>query len=230
VGRQLETTVTLGGVTRRNARVHLDSRALQVSGRPRIEVAFAEISRVEVEGGCLSLATPQGLLRIEAGDQAETWAERIRTPPTRAKKLGLREGSSVAISGLDDPALAAEVLGAGARLVALKAGVDLLFFAADSPQALARLPQLARRLAPDGALWVVRSKGRGASVSEDAVRTAARSAGLVDVKVVAFSDTQSADKFVIPVSARTPGTSSATRTKKQPSARRTAQAPAKRKA
>ena len=202
MGRQLETTVSFADVTRRNAGVHLDSKALQVSGRPRIEVAFAEISRVEVDGGRLSLATPRGLLVIEAGDQAEAWAEKIRSPATRAKKLGLRPGSNVALSGLDDPALRAEVESAGARVVALKAGVDLVFFGVESPEALSRLPGLVQKLAPDGALWVVRTKGRGASVSEDAVRTAARGAGLVDVKVVSFSDTQSADKFVIPVAKR----------------------------
>jgi hypothetical protein len=34
------------------------------------------------------------------------------------------------------------------------------------------------------------------------VRIAAKAAGLVDVKVVAFSDKLTADKFVIPVAAR----------------------------
>ena len=35
-------------------------------------------------------------------------------------------------------------------------------------------------------------------VSESEVRTAGRAAGLIDVKVVRFSDTHTADKFVIP--------------------------------
>src|SRR3954465_8977381 len=102
MGRQLQTTVRFAGVTPRNATLHLDSQALQISGRPRIEVAFAEITRVEVAAGSLSLATPRGLLLIQAGEQAEAWAEKIRTPPTRAKKLGLRPGASVALLGLDD--------------------------------------------------------------------------------------------------------------------------------
>jgi hypothetical protein len=205
MGRELETTITFDGVTRRNATVHLDTRALQVSGRPRIEVRFAEIERVEVAGGGLRLSTPRGLLVIQAGEQAQAWAEKIRTPAPRAKKLGLKAGASVALSGLADPLLAAEVESAGAQLVALKAGVDLVFFGVQTADELARLPALAQRLAPAGALWVVRTKGRGASVSEQAVRAAARGAGLVDVKVVAFSDTQSADKFVIPLAERPRG-------------------------
>ena len=202
MGRQLETTVSVAGVTRRAVSVHLDSQALQISGRPRIAVAFGEISRVEVDGGSLTLATPRGLLVIQAGEQAEAWAAKIRTPPTRAKKLGLRAGARVTISGLEDPALNAELESAGARLVAAQADLDLIFFGVAEPKELTRLPALVQKLAPDGALWIVRSKGRAASVSEQAVRTAARAAGLVDVKVVSFSATRSADKFVIPVAER----------------------------
>lgn len=204
MGRELETTVTFAGVERPRAKVHLDSKALQVSGRPRIELAFAEVTRVEVDAGTLSLSTARGLLVIEAGDEAETWAQKIRTPPTRAKKLGLRPGARVAITGIDDASLAAEVEAAGATLESLKAPLDLVFLGADSNASLARLPPLVPKLAAGGALWIVRRKGRSASVSEDAVRSAARAAGLVDVKVVAFSDTHSADKFVIPVAARAP--------------------------
>lgn len=204
MGRELETKVSFGEIERPRARVHLDSKALQVSGRPRIEVAFAEVERVAVEAGRLSLYTARGLLVIEAGDAAETWAQKIRTPPTRAKKLGLRSGARVALSAIDDPSLAAEVEAAGARLGPLKAPLDLVFLGVESAASLARLPSLIAKLAGDGALWIVRRKGRGASISEDAVRGAARAAGLVDVKVVAFSATHSADKFVIPVAARSP--------------------------
>ena len=211
MGRELETRVTFAGIERPRARVHLDSRALQVSGRPRIEIAFAEVERVEVEAGTLSLATARGLLVIEAGDQAETWAQKIRTPPTRAKKLGLRPGARVALSGIDDACLAAEVEAAGATLRPLKAPLDLVFLGVDSAVSLARLPSLIAKLAVDGALWIVRRKGSGASVTEGAVRNAARAAGLVDVKVVAFSESHSADKFVIPVAARKPA-SAPTRT------------------
>src|SRR6185436_5871443 len=166
MGRELETTITFDGITRRNASVHLDTHALQVSGRPRIEVQFAEVERVQVDGGRLSLSTRRGLLVIVAGEQAEAWAEKIRNPPTRAKKLGLKAGARITIQGLDDPLLTREVQGAGAHVVPLQAGVDLVFFGVQAPDALARLPALASKLAPAGALWVVRSKGRGASVSE----------------------------------------------------------------
>ena len=58
---------------------------------------------------------------------------------------------------------------------------------------------VARAAARYGSL---RRKGAGAAVSEGDVRGAARAAGLTDVKVAAFSDERTADKFVVPVAAR----------------------------
>ena len=53
----------------------------------------------------------------------------------------------------------------------------------------------------NGALWVIRPKGRP-EISEKAVMAAGKAAGLVDVKVVSFSPTHTAEKFVIPLSQR----------------------------
>ncbi|HEV2986441.1 MAG TPA: hypothetical protein VGX46_18725, partial [Vicinamibacterales bacterium] len=66
---------------------------------------------------------------------------------------------------------------------------------------LARLEKLKASMKPNGAIWVVRPKGRP-EISERAVMRAGKAAGLVDVKVVSFSATHTAEKFVIPVSAR----------------------------
>jgi hypothetical protein len=53
----------------------------------------------------------------------------------------------------------------------------------------------------DGAIWIVRPKGRP-EITEAETMAAGKRAGLVDVKVVAFSDTHTAEKYVIPVSRR----------------------------
>jgi hypothetical protein len=59
-----------------------------------------------------------------------------------------------------------------------------------------------KRLDPAGALWLVRPKGKDTPVTEGATRAAALAAGLVDVKVAAFSATHTAEKFVIPLAKR----------------------------
>ena len=54
---------------------------------------------------------------------------------------------------------------------------------------------------PNGALWIIRPKGRP-EISERSTMAAGKAAGLVDVKVVGFSATHTAEKFVIPLAAR----------------------------
>ena len=122
----------------------------------------------------------------------------------RAAKLGLRPGARVAILGVDDPDLPGELaLFTGDVTNGLPgASTDLVFLAADAPADLAVLPELRACLRPDGAVWVVSRKGRAATLRDVEVMAAARSAGLVDNKVVAFSGTHTALRLVIPRAAR----------------------------
>jgi len=60
---------------------------------------------------------------------------------------------------------------------------------------------LAGAIRPDGAVWTIRPKGKG-GISENDTMAAGKRAGLVDVKVASFSETQTAEKFVIPVARR----------------------------
>ena len=76
------------------------------------------------------------------------------------------------------------------------ADLDLIFYGADSAEALAAIGDLVPRLAPRGALWVVSLKGRAVTVKDTEVMAAAKPHGLVDTKVCAFSDTRTALKFV----------------------------------
>ena len=81
------------------------------------------------------------------------------------------------------------------------AACDIIFFGAISAKELVRLATLKTSLKPNGPLWVIRPKGRP-EISERAVMDAGKVAGLVDVKVVSFSETHTAEKFVIPVANR----------------------------
>jgi hypothetical protein len=66
---------------------------------------------------------------------------------------------------------------------------------------LDKLTALRDSITQDGAIWVVWPKGQK-SLREDDVRRAAKAQGLVDVKVMSFSDTLSGLKLVIPVAQR----------------------------
>jgi ABC-type sugar transport system substrate-binding protein len=77
----------------------------------------------------------------------------------------------------------------------------LIFFGADTAAELKRVRALAKALAASGALWIVYPKGRK-DITEVGVIHAGRAAGLKDVKVVGFSATHTALRFVIPVAKR----------------------------
>src|SRR5271166_858538 len=78
---------------------------------------------------------------------------------------------------------------------------DLIFWGANKTADLARVERLIPSLVRNGALWVVYPKGKQ-EITELQVLSAGRAAGLVDVKVVSFSATQTALKFVIPKARR----------------------------
>jgi hypothetical protein len=78
---------------------------------------------------------------------------------------------------------------------------DMILFAVDRTAPLRRLATLRRAIRRNGAIWVVWPKGQ-ARIKEDMIRAAAIAHGLVDIKVIAFSETLSGLKLVIPVARR----------------------------
>src|SRR5688572_5742429 len=171
----------------------------------RLAIPLKAIEKVHVRQGslCVSFSGRQAVFELGAAN-AGKWARRIASPPSRADKLGIKPGLRVAIVNLPDATLPDEVESRGATIVRgpRSQGLDLIFFGAARDTDLERLPALAARMTPSGSLWLVRTKGPGATISEAASMGAGKRAGLVDVKVVSFSETQSAEKYVIPIAKR----------------------------
>lgn len=137
---------------------------------------------------------------MSIGERGTEMAERVYVKP-RIEKLGVKVGDDVAVIGVRDPAFRAELRAAGARTVREGTGLPLVFVQADDQAALRRVKSAARMIAPDGALWLVTPRGVRAVTEADAL-AAGKAAGLTDVKVVRFSDTHTAHKFVIPLAKR----------------------------
>jgi hypothetical protein len=126
--------------------------------------------------------------------------ERVYTTP-RIDKLGVRPGARVAVLGVPDPDLRAELAERGAvvaDVLPAPGGADIVLLAADSHAELASLEGLRAAVFPSGAIWVVSRKGRLATLRDVEVIAAARAAGLVDNKVVSFSATHTALRLVVP--------------------------------
>jgi hypothetical protein len=129
----------------------------------------------------------------------------MTNPPSRLDKLGVKPGMTVAVVGVSDEGFLAEAAEraekVSRKVPAAGQPVDLIFYGAEHRDALERITMLVPLIQPDGAIWMVRPKGRK-EITEAETMIAGKRAGLVDVKVVSFSDTHTAEKFVIPVARR----------------------------
>ena len=90
----------------------------------------------------------------------------------------------------------AEIIQAGSS-----ANADHNFFAAERQTSLATIAKYAKKLKDAEALWVVYEKAKK-DLAEIDVIAAGRKAELKDVKVVGFSSTHTALKFVLPLEKR----------------------------
>jgi hypothetical protein len=184
-------------------RALLETDEVLFRGDFRARVPLHEISRVEAKQGVLTLTWSGGKLALALGEAAEKWAEAIRHPKSVVEKLGIKPGLKVAVLGGFEPAFHRDVArGLGAKpLARASKGCDLVFVKFARPGDESRLAALTAAIAPAGGVWAVYPKGQR-ELSEDTVRAAAQQAGLVDVKVVRFSETLGALKLVIPKARR----------------------------
>jgi hypothetical protein len=200
VGRRLACTARHAG--RESAgRAELETDEVVFRGDFRLVVPRAGIRRATAADGWLELEFDGGPASLELGADAERWAREITNPKTVVDKLGVKPGQLVALVGIADPDFERRLVERGAELVGDGVAADHLFAAVESADDLAALPGLVPRIARNGAVWTIRRKGRR-DLTEADVMAAGKAAGLVDVKVVRFSDTHTAEKFVIPVGAR----------------------------
>ena len=152
------------------------------------------LAGLRAEGADLVLA--DGSRFVLGEKQALAWVEAIVNPKGRMDKIGVKPGMRAAVMGVVDPTLSTELKARGATPVTELADLDLLFYAADSADELARIDALVPMLSEKGALWVVSRKGKAATVKDVEVMAAAKAHGLVDNKVVAFSPTLTSLRFV----------------------------------
>jgi len=175
-------------------RLQFEPPKLIFRGRARHVFEGEALTGVRAEAGELMLA---GGARFALGEKAAaSWADAILNPKTRMQKIGVKPGMRTAVLGVADATLSAELAEAGGVPAEALEDLDLLFYAADSAVELARIGDLLPRLSDRGALWIVSKKGRAATVRDTEVMAAAKAHGLVDNKVVAFSDTLTALRFV----------------------------------
>jgi hypothetical protein len=181
----------------------LETDELLFRGEFRLRIPYKDVTKTTAAAGQLSVIFAGGRAIFELDERtAARWAKKINDPPTLMKKLGVKEDSAVSISQLDHADFVDELMEAAGDVgTRLRKNRDLIFVGAESKADLSKLGSLRTYLKPDGAIWVIRPKGRK-DITENDVLSAGKDAGYVDVKVARFSDTHTAEKFVIPKDAR----------------------------
>lgn len=171
-------------------------------GALRFKIPFSSVKSAKAVDGELRLEIPEGLAVFVLGANAEKWCEKIRHPKTRMEKLGVRRDASVSVIGDFDANFLAELRSSTKNINGkLTDGSEGIFFAAGSSKELVQVPKLAKGVKGAAALWIVYPKGQK-TITENDVLAAGRKAGLKDVKVVGFSPTHTALKFVLPLDRR----------------------------
>lgn len=191
----------------------LETSEIIFRGDFRLKIPFATIRSAKVVKGELQLRTAEGLTVFELGaGTAEKWCERILHPKTRIEKLGVKAGAGVALIGFgkgDEEFL--KELGKLTKAVkkisesGISPDVEWIFLKVETQKELSGISKISKGMRGAAALWVVYPKGNPkgqGKMTEGDVLAAGRAAGLKDVKVVGFSTTNTALKFVIPISQR----------------------------
>lgn len=202
MGQIVQTKVLFNGKTS-IGEAHLESDFLTFRGNFKFKIPFRDISSLEAKNSQLIIVYPEGKAIFNLGDKTQQWAEKIKNPKSLIDKLGIKPDSRVIIAGVNDEEFLKQ-LKKRTKMASnkLTKETDFIFYAAESLKDLAKLFLLQKYLKRNGAIWVVSQKGKEANIKDIDVIKAAKEQGLVDVKVVSFSATHTANKLVIPVAER----------------------------
>jgi len=184
-------------------KVLLETSELLFRGDFRLKIPFSTIKSLKTANGELCLQTPDGSAVFFLGPLAEKWCHKILHPKSRLEKLGVKPGARVSLLGGFDAQFLGELDSLTNSISKDKVAPDSvwIFFAANSKKDLAALPKISKSMQGVAALWIVYPKGQK-HITENDILAAGRDTGLKDVKVVGFSSTHTALKFVIPLSQR----------------------------
>jgi hypothetical protein len=202
MGNELQCRVRFGK-QESEGKALLETSEILFRGDFRLKIPFSTIQSARAVGGELRLQTAEGLAVFQLGAAAQKWCEKILHPKSRIEKLGVKAGAKVSLLGEFEAEFLREVGGLTNSVIKGKAtsDSDCIFFAADSKEDFSALSKIAKSLRGAAALWIVYPKGQK-HITENDVLAAGRKCGLKDLKVVGFSPTHTALKFVIPLQKR----------------------------
>jgi len=198
VGEELRCTVRFGdNVSEGKALLETDELVFR-GDQFRLKIPFQAIRSIEAVGGELRVSFSDGSAVFELGAQADKWARKILHPKSLLDKLGVKPNMKIGVLGVIDADFVSDLRERTDDVTEGPAAVnsDMIFIAVDGPGDVKELASFKDHIQPNGAIWAVFRKGQKEFNENDVLR-GGLAAGVVDVKVVRFSDTHTASKFVI---------------------------------
>jgi hypothetical protein len=187
MGQEIKCRVEFGK-EKSEGKALLESTEVLFRGGFRLKIPFQSITSMEAAGGKLTIQFAEGSAIFHLGPAAEKWAAKIRNPPSRLDKLGVKPGTKVHLINKHDEDFRRELAERGAVLE--KSKPDLVFLSVKNKDELVELAYLTK----GGPVWVIYPKGIQAVTENDVIK-AGRSVGFADIKVASFSGTHTALKF-----------------------------------
>ena len=187
MGKELNCSVRFGK-QQSEGKALLETSEILFRGEFRLKIPFSTITSAKAVDGELRLQTADGLAIFRLGVPAEKWCDKILHPKSRIEFEAefLREVGSLTKSVSKGK---------------INSDAECIFFAADSKGDVGSLSKTSKSMQGGAALWIIYPKGQK-HITENDVLAAGRKSGLKDVKVVGFSPTHTALKFVIPIASR----------------------------
>lgn len=155
---------------------------------------------------------------IDEAKTLETRVNRIRKtismilhPKDYIDKIGIKDGMNVLIYNFSQSETEAIKKNIFEKHIAVnfinpentsKGEIDVIVALLDNLESLKELKGLKKIIKQNGAIWVISSKGKNANVKDTQVIQSGIDAGLVDNKVISFSEKYTGLRFVIRISDR----------------------------
>src|SRR5271154_5048594 len=98
MGQEIKCRVDLGKESS-TGKALLETSELIFRGDFRLKIPFPTIRDIRVTSGRLAVQFTDGTAVFHLGAAAEKWASKIRNPPSRLDKLGVKPGTKVRLIG-----------------------------------------------------------------------------------------------------------------------------------
>src|SRR5581483_9340603 len=109
MGAEAKCTVRMKGKTDVGL-ARLETDTLQFRGRDvKLSIPFKSMTRVEAVDGDLRVTSPDASVSLELGAAAAKWAGKIKNPPSRLQKLGVKPEWRVSAVGIEDETFLTEL-------------------------------------------------------------------------------------------------------------------------